>query len=362
MDPATEVREGLEGAPEGEAQWLTDWVDRGPRCGRERLGMERMLGELVFAPIRDGHGTTQLVWRQGASPDDVRSLLETLTPETVVSAHGTVHERPADMQKVPGRASTFAAGSARTRSRDRILRTVCALRHCAGRGHGRHRGPAGQARSPQPGRQAAVPPGHQTRCTPAPRSRVVMAASPHGLTAGRAGPLATSFGACMVQVNEELRLTYRYLDLRRPELQGNLRTRSRVARTIREILYDQGARALPYLRPLARGTAQDTHPTLASACPRSPGRVPAVCAAVGFVEVETPVLFKTTPEGAREFLVPTRAPDRYYALSQSPQQVEPARSPSACSQQLRSPCAPFRCGSTGIPDCPVQASAHVGRD
>jgi aspartyl-tRNA synthetase len=96
-------------------------------------------------------------------------------------------------------------------------------------------------------------------------------------------------------VNEEKRLSYRFLDLRRPEMQQTLRTRYKVTKTMRDFLGD-----------------------------------------LGFWEIETPFLTKSTPEGSRDFLVPSRLiPGSFYALPQSPQLFKQILMVGGCDKYMQ---------------------------
>jgi aspartyl-tRNA synthetase len=95
--------------------------------------------------------------------------------------------------------------------------------------------------------------------------------------------------------NEEIRLKHRYVDLRRPAMQRMLTTRHQVMRTTRDYFHENG-----------------------------------------FLEVETPILYKSTPEGAREFLVPCRnVPGTFYALPQSPQLFKQILMVSGCDRYMQ---------------------------
>lgn len=178
----------------------------------------RDLGGLLFIDLRDREGRTQSVFDPADLPQDVFDSATRLHSESVIEIVGQVRVRP--------------EGTDNTK----------------------------------------IPTGHVevqvTQCTVLNHAAVL--------------PFPVDDPEIASKVNEELRLQYRYLDLRRPEMIRNLRTRSKVAIATRSFMDEQG-----------------------------------------FLEVETPTLFKSTPEGAREFLVPNRRePGTFYALPQSPQQFK----------------------------------------
>jgi len=178
----------------------------------------RDLGGLIFIDIRDREGRTQTVFDPSDLPKELFELAASLRSECVVSVTGKVRQRPAGTNN-----SKISTGEVEV--------GVTAL---------------------------------------------------EVLNMAEVLPFPVDDPEVANKVNEELRLKYRYLDLRRPEMARNLKLRSKVATATRVFMDEQG-----------------------------------------FLEIETPTLFKSTPEGAREFLVPSRInPGQFYALPQSPQQFK----------------------------------------
>ena len=186
---------------------------------RVRLGgwvhRRRDLGGIVFLDLRDRDGIVQVAFGPGWTDADVISRAQTLGSESVVVVEGEVVARPPTMKN-----AELASGDVEVHATS--LQIV------------------GVAETP------AIP-----------------------VARGKTEELAS----------EELRLKYRHLDLRRPELQANLILRHRLLQRARRALSD-----------------------------------------LDFLEIETPILTKPTPEGARDYLVPSRVhPGEFYALPQSPQ-------------------------------------------
>ncbi len=178
----------------------------------------RDLGGLIFIDIRDREGRTQTVFDPSDLPKELFEKAASLRSECVVSVSGKVRQRPAGTNNSKIPTGEIEVG-------------VTAL---------------------------------------------------EVLNMAEVLPFPVDDPEIANKVNEELRLKYRYLDLRRPEMARNLKLRSKVAIATRSFMDEQG-----------------------------------------FLEVETPTLFKSTPEGAREFLVPNRRePGTFYALPQSPQQFK----------------------------------------
>jgi aspartyl-tRNA synthetase len=178
----------------------------------------RDLGGLIFIDIRDREGRTQTVFDPSDLPKDIFDRAASLRSECVISVTGKVRKRPEGTNN------------------------------------------------------AKIPTGEVE----------VAVTALEVLNMADVLPFPVDDPEVASKVNEELRLKYRYLDLRRPEMARNMRLRSKVATAARVYFDEQG-----------------------------------------FLEVETPILFKSTPEGAREFLVPNRRePGTFYALPQSPQQFK----------------------------------------
>ncbi|GKT09440.1 aspartate--tRNA ligase [Desulforhabdus sp. TSK] len=180
-------------------------------------------GEVLFMHLRDRSGIVQVVFSPEFTPPEVCERARALRSEYCVALNGRVAER------APGTENPHIE----TGTLEVLVQDLSIL-----------------------SRAAALPFG----------------ISEKAMVAGGAGGGVDS-------VAEELRLQYRYLDLRRPSMQQNLAKRYRIIKTARDFLDEKG-----------------------------------------FLEIETPLLTKSTPEGARDYLVPSRHyPKHFYALPQSPQ-------------------------------------------
>ncbi len=178
----------------------------------------RDLGGVIFIDIRDREGRTQTVYDPSDLSEELFNRAAALRNECVVAVTGMVRQRPEGTQN-----PKIATGSV-----ELVVNELELLNH----------------------------------------AEVL--------------PFPVDDPEAAAKVNEELRLRFRYLDLRRPEMTRNLRMRGKAAMTTRRYMEEQG-----------------------------------------FLDVETPTLFKSTPEGAREFVVPSRLnPGLFYALPQSPQQFK----------------------------------------
>ncbi len=187
----------------GKKVTLAGWVNR-----------RRDMGGVIFVDLRDRDGITQIVVNASQSADAFK-IAESIRPEYVIQARGTVSHRP-NGQENP---------NMETGEVEVLTDGLFVL---------------------NPAKTLPIPIDQSS------------------------------------SVDEALRLRYRYLDLRRKRLQRNMEIRHNAIKYIRDFLDERG-----------------------------------------FLEIETPILFKSTPEGARDFLVPSRLhPGKFYALPQSPQQLK----------------------------------------
>ena len=193
----------------------------------------RDYGGMVFIDLRDRDGITQLVFTPEGVGADAINLARKLRSEWVISATGVVADRGVDDKGKSLENPKLATGKIEIRVKSfQVL-----------------------SESPTP---PFLPDDHE-------------------------------------QINEERRLQYRYIDLRRPTMQDTLRTRHRVTKIMRDYLGD-----------------------------------------LGFWEIETPFLTKSTPEGARDFIVPARlVPGSFYALPQSPQLFKQLLMVGGCDKYMQ---------------------------